>query len=122
MNSKNILLFGAGKSASVLIDYLIAESSINNWKITIADANKSLIDQKIGNHPQVLSVGLDITHHEFRQSLIATSDIVISMMPPSLHYLIADDCVQQKKSLLTRIEYLDEMATWDKKSAIKANE
>jgi saccharopine dehydrogenase-like NADP-dependent oxidoreductase len=107
MNAKNILLFGAGKSASVLIDYLIKESTINNWKITIADANKSLIDQKTGNHPQVISVGLDITHHEFRQSLIASSDIVISMMPPSLHYLIADDCVQQKKSLLTA-SYADE--------------
>ena len=39
---KNILIIGAGRSANTLIDYLLKESSINNWIITIADFNAEL--------------------------------------------------------------------------------
>ena len=46
MSAKNILLFGAGKSATVLIEYLINESIYNNWFITVADANLELIELK----------------------------------------------------------------------------
>ncbi len=98
---KKILLFGAGKSASTLIDFLIRESESNDWKITIADADKDLIDTKTKHHPNTQSIGMDITDHPNRRSLIAGADIVISMMPPALHLLIAKDCVECGKNLLT---------------------
>ena len=37
---RNILLFGAGKSASSLIKYLLDKSKIENLHLTIADLNK----------------------------------------------------------------------------------
>ena len=42
-----------------------------------------------------------------RKALIQSADIVISMMPPALHYLIALDCIEYKKDLLTA-SYVDE--------------
>ena len=39
MHHKNILLFGAGKSATVLIDYLIEVAGEHNWLLTVADGN-----------------------------------------------------------------------------------
>lgn len=98
---KNIVLFGAGKSASVLIDYLLAQSTENNWKVIVADANKKLIEEKTKLHMASEAVELDIKDEKKRRELISKSDIVISMMPPSLHILIARDCMEYGKNLLT---------------------
>ena len=104
---KTILLFGAGKSATVLIDYLIAEAEKNEWNLLIADANKEAILAKTNHSPFAEAIQLDITDDVHRPSLVAIADIVISMMPPALHFLIAKDCVQYSKHLLTA-SYLDE--------------
>ena len=107
MQTKNILLFGAGKSASVLIDFLIHAAPENNWTITIADANKELILLKTKSRPLSTAVELDIKDDQKRKALISGSDLVISMMPPALHILIAHDCIEFEKSLLTA-SYADE--------------
>jgi saccharopine dehydrogenase-like NADP-dependent oxidoreductase len=104
---KKVLLFGAGKSASALIDYLILSAEENNWDVIVADANAALIKEKTNNRPHSTSVPLDINDASKRRLLIESSDIVISMMPPSLHILIANDCLQFGKSLLTA-SYADE--------------
>ena len=104
---KNILLFGAGKSASVLIEYLTENAVENNWFITVVDADKKLIEQKTKLHPLSSAIEADITHDILRSKLIENCDLVISMMPPFLHILIAKNCVQFSKHLLTA-SYADE--------------
>ncbi len=104
---QTLLLFGAGKSATVLIDYLLQQAAINNWQIIIADADKNLIVAKTSNSPLTEAVQIDITKDEQRAALIQRADIVISMMPPALHFLVAKDCVQYGKHLLTA-SYVDE--------------
>jgi len=104
---KTILLFGAGKSATVLIDYLIAEAAANDWKIVVADADRKQVLLKTGNSPFAAAVECDITDNEHRTALIANADIIISMMPPALHFLVAQDCVNAGKHLLTA-SYIDE--------------
>ncbi len=104
---KHILLIGAGKSATVLIDYLINEAEENEWIISIADANKEMIDQKIAGRKQAIGVTLDIHDSTNRKRLISSADLVISMMPPALHILIANDCLEFGKHLLTA-SYVDE--------------
>ncbi|HMU10513.1 MAG TPA: saccharopine dehydrogenase C-terminal domain-containing protein [Ferruginibacter sp.] len=104
---KTIVLIGAGKSATVLIDYLIAESETNNWKFIIADSNRDLILAKTNNSPFAEAVQLDVLNEAQRGKLIERAHVVISMMPPALHFLIAKDCVEYRKHLLTA-SYLDD--------------
>ena len=104
---KTILLFGAGKSATVLIDYLLSEAEINSWQIIIADADKNQVLAKTNNSPLAEAVQIDITKDEQRIALIQKADIVISMMPPALHFLVAKDCVNCSKNLLTA-SYVDD--------------
>lgn len=104
---KTIALFGAGKSATVLIDYLITESKEENWKVIIADASLDTILSKTNHSPFAEVVQVDINNIEQRTTIISKVDIVISMMPPSLHILIAKDCLQLGKHLLTA-SYVDE--------------
>ncbi len=102
-----ILLFGAGKSATVLIDYLLKESETGNWTIVVADANKKLVEEKTKFHPRSQAVELDIMQEAARRELIGKASLVISMMPPALHILIAKDCIAYGKHLLTA-SYVDE--------------
>ena len=103
---KTILLFGAGKSATVLIDFLRTEAGKRGWKFLIADANREQILLKTGESPEVDAIGCDINDAAARSTLVKRADLVISMMPPALHHLIAEDCIHFGKHLLTA-SYVD---------------
>ena len=106
---KQILLFGAGKSATVLISYLLANASKEGWILTVADANLEMAREKLNNSPLGKAVSFDITDDTKRRSFISNSDIVISMLPPSLHGKVARDCLQFSRHLLTASYVDDEM-------------
>ncbi len=103
---KKILLFGAGKSATVLIDYLLQHAGAENWKLVVADANLQLALEKINHSPSGEAVSFDIRDANKRAEYISEADLVISMLPPVLHNTVAKDCLQLGKSLLTA-SYVD---------------
>src|ERR1044072_7847942 len=106
-NAKHILLFGAGKSATVLINYLKHLSKEKGWLVTVADSDLNTVQQKVGDQVNVKAVAVDVTDSDSRKNYISNADLVISLMPPQLHYLIAVDCIALKKHLLTA-SYVDE--------------
>lgn len=108
MPTKHILLLGAGKSATVVIDYLKRTVLEKQWLLTVADHDLVLVQQKLGpNHPAYRALALDICDDVSRKSLIATADVVISLMPPALHHLVALDCLELGIHLLTA-SYVDD--------------
>lgn len=106
---KKILVFGAGLSASYLIKYLLAHSKKENWQITVADQSLPLVLSKIKNHERAVAAELNIQDKGKRQSLIEKHHLVVSLMPPSLHLLIAKDCLKFKKHLVTASYLTPEM-------------
>ena len=98
---KQIVLFGAGKSATCLIDYLIKETIENSWQLTVADGNLEAAKSKTANAINANAVSIDVEKDFERKKLIGKADIVISLLPPSLHFLVANDCVEMNKNLLT---------------------
>lgn len=103
---KDILLFGAGKSATVLIDYLLKAAEEEIWQVTVVDANLELALSKVHHSPLGRAVSFDIMDESQRAKYIGESSLVISLMPPALHHLIAKDCIRFKKDLLTA-SYID---------------
>lgn len=83
------------------------EASNHTWKVIIADADKEQVLTKTNHSPFAEAAALDVTNDAARSALIERADLVISMMPPALHYLVAQDCVTHSKHLLTA-SYLDE--------------
>ncbi|HBB58038.1 MAG TPA: saccharopine dehydrogenase, partial [Chitinophagaceae bacterium] len=45
---KTILLFGAGKSSSVLIEYLLRQAPQHGFSLRVIDADASLANAKVG--------------------------------------------------------------------------
>ncbi|TAL44124.1 MAG: saccharopine dehydrogenase, partial [Chitinophagaceae bacterium] len=112
---KKILLFGAGKSATVLIDYLLANAQKENlpagqagWFVTVVDADLKLAQLKIGLSAHGKAVSFDINNAEERNRYIRDADIVISLLPPTLHVIAAKSCVENYKNLLTA-SYVDDV-------------
>jgi saccharopine dehydrogenase-like NADP-dependent oxidoreductase len=104
---KQVLLFGAGKSATVLIDYLLSNAEKEGWYLTVVDADIQAAQNKVGDSAFGNAVAFDISDEDTRTSYISKADIVISLMPPALHFLIAKDCLRFGKNLLTA-SYVDE--------------
>ncbi len=98
---KHIVLFGAGKSATCLIDFLLKELLLNNWKLTVCDSNLALAQLKIGSTENACALSVLVENNEERNRIIQSANIVISLLPPELHFLIAKDCVAYNKNLLT---------------------
>ena len=96
---QTILLFGAGKSATVLIDYLLEHSVLEDWKLIVIDADLSLAKSKTGHSSRATAVSFDINNADERATHIRNADIVISLLPPALHYLVAKDCLKYGKNL-----------------------
>lgn len=108
MSSVNqVVLFGAGKSTGVLIDYLKKIATLHQWQMVIADHDLASAQQKVGNHPFIKAKQININDADARQALVSSAEVVISMLPHALHYLVAQDCIAFSKHLLTA-SYIDE--------------
>jgi len=104
---KSIVLFGAGKSATCLIEFLTGICTEKNWKLTIADADAEALKKKLIPSRFVVPVQVNVESTDERNLLIKSADLIISLLPPALHILIAKDCVSNNKNLLTA-SYVDE--------------
>lgn len=89
-----ILIIGAGRSATSLIEYLLHNSVQFDWKITVADVDVHLAQEKINNHPNGTPLSFDIRNEEQRRFVIGQHDMVISMLPATMHGDVARDCVE----------------------------
>ena len=104
---KQVLVFGAGKSSTALIEYFLVNAVAENWHLTVVDASLQNAREKMGDSSHGTALSFDIRDDEKRRSVIARADVVVSLMPPSLHILIAKDCLAKKKNLLTA-SYVDD--------------
>ena len=113
---KKILVIGAGRSAVTLIKYLLDNAKSNNWMVIVADYSEELAKSAVVEHEQGKAIFFDVNNAEQREEEIKNTDIVISMLPASLHVVVAEDCVRLKKNLVTasyvsaQISGLDEAA------------
>jgi len=117
---ENILILGAGRSSSSLINYLLEQAGDQNWNIVVADISKELALQKIKGYKQAEAIGFDIGNHEERSAHFGKSDLVISMLPPTLHILAAKECLLQNKNLITA-SYLSQEIKELEKEVIEKN-
>lgn len=115
-----ILIFGAGKSATYLIEYLSKCCDENKWELIVCDADLALAQSKIEGSKTAKAISKDVSNDIERRSLVKQADIVISMLPPHLHFLVAQDCLLYSKHLLTA-SYVDDQIKSLKKEISKKN-
>ena len=116
---RNILIIGAGRSASSLIQYLLNKSTKEKLHLIIGDLSLELAKRKTNNHPNATAIALDINNVAQRQAEIQKAAIVISMLPAHMHIEVAKDCVMFKKNMVTASYISDAMQSLN--AEVKAN-
>lgn len=106
---KKILVIGAGLSSSYLIKYLTNEAKANNWHITVADNNAEVATRKIADSANASAMALNASDTTALDKAIQEHDLVISLLPPTMHVPVARICVAQGKHLVTASYVSDEM-------------
>ncbi len=114
---KNILLFGAGRSASTLIDYLLNLCKKKSWTLAIGDVDPQIAAQKGNGIARTFK--FDVKDEEHLLSEIGKSDLVISMLPARFHQRVANACLQQGKHLVTASYVTPEMRAIDEQVKAK---
>lgn len=110
---RNILIIGAGRSASSLIQYLLNKSEAENLHLTIGDLSLELAQRKTNNHKNTTAIAFDIFDETQRNIEIRKADIVISMLPAHMHIEVAKDCIRYKKHMVTASYVSDAMQALD---------
>ena len=116
---REILIIGAGRSASSLIQYLLDKSTTENLAITIADMSIVAAQKYTEGQPNARAILLDVFNQKERQAAVQGADLVISMLPARFHMEVAKDCVTYGKHLVTASYISDEMQALDSKVKAK---
>lgn len=114
---RKILVIGAGKSTSYLLDYFLEKADTENLHITIADLNPAGLPEAVRRHSSTTILALDISREAERKAAVGGADIVVSMLPAHLHITIARDCLELGRHLVTASYVSKEMKAMD--SAVK---
>lgn len=97
-----MLIIGAGRSSTVLIDYLKKYSRKATVQLTIADASLAQAEERIGSPTEhIKACALDIFDEQQLKEAVAKADVVISIVPAAFHIQVAKVCLLYKKHMLS---------------------
>ncbi|NQV14249.1 saccharopine dehydrogenase NADP-binding domain-containing protein, partial [bacterium] len=105
-----ILILGAGLVSQPIIDYLFDNI---NFSLTVADIQKENAIKAINNNPRGRAVALDVNDTDHLSQLISGSDLVVSMLPLTLHGIVASHCIEHGKSMVNASYVSPEMRALD---------
>jgi saccharopine dehydrogenase (NADP+, L-glutamate forming) len=103
------LLLGAGLVSGPLVRYLL-ERGI---QLTIADQVKSKADALTKGHAKASTLGWTIDDVAGLDTLVAEHDLAISLLPASMHPVVAGACLKHRKHMVTASYVSPAMRTLD---------
>lgn len=115
--AKSILVLGAGRSSSALISYLIGHSKKHDLVITVGDVSLEAAQERVGT--QATAIHFDIMDMNRSRLAIQSADVVISMIPASLHPQVARICLSLNKHLLTASYVSEEMKSFHEEAVAR---
>ncbi|MBC5775220.1 saccharopine dehydrogenase NADP-binding domain-containing protein [Pontibacter sp. KCTC 32443] len=98
---KNILLLGAGRSASSLIAYLLQHAPTESWHIRIGDIVVNHLHPIVDELSFAEAIVFDVHDDAQREAEVKQADLVISLLPAMFHIEVAKECLKQEKHLIT---------------------
>ncbi|MBE7639480.1 saccharopine dehydrogenase [Salegentibacter sp. BLCTC] len=110
---KEILIIGAGKSTSVLIEHLLSKTETEDLFLKIGDIDLENAKKACKDKNHCKAFHLDVFNAEARENAVKNADIVISMLPARFHIEVAKACVKFKKNMVTASYISKEMKALD---------
>lgn len=101
------MVLGAGYVSAPLVEYLHRDKRIG---IVVGSQLKDEADALASKYPGVESIFLNVLDRpDTLRELIASADVVVSLLPYSLHHVIAKTCIDTRTHLVTASYVNDEV-------------
>ncbi|KAM6926547.1 alpha-aminoadipic semialdehyde synthase, mitochondrial [Lycodopsis pacificus] len=96
---KRVLLLGSGYVSGPIVEYLTRDEKT---QVTVASVLLKQAEELAAKYPNTIPIMLDVSSQEGHlDSLVKDHDLVISMLPYTLHPLIAKHCIRRKVNMVT---------------------
>lgn len=114
---KNILLLGAGRSASTLINYLVTTCEQKSWSLAIGDVAPEIAAEKAQGKARTFK--FDASDTAQLTAEVSAADLTISMLPAKFHLQVAEACLAAGKHLVTASYVTPEMKAMNEEAEAK---
>src|ERR1700741_819679 len=111
---RSIVVLGAGRSSSALINYLLEYGVNQKISVVVGDVFEAAAQSRIGNHPSGRPVRFDIRDTAQSSATVSQADVVVSLLPANYHPVVAQLCLEHRKHLVTASYVSDGMKALDK--------
>ncbi|XP_034232619.1 alpha-aminoadipic semialdehyde synthase, mitochondrial isoform X2 [Thrips palmi] len=97
--AQRALVLGAGYVSAPVIEYLNRDKNV---AVTVASSLKDEADKLAAKYPGVKPVILDVmSRPDNLRDLVEEADVVVSLLPYTLHHVVAEACVDTKTNMVT---------------------
>lgn len=98
---QNVLVLGAGQSATCLIRYLLDNAREHGWFVTVGDRDQELAAKAVDGHPSGDAITFDINDNELRTNQIARADLVVNLLPNTFQPMVAHSCLHHGRHMIS---------------------
>jgi alpha-aminoadipic semialdehyde synthase len=102
-----VLVLGSGMVAPPLVHYL---SRFNGLHVTVASNDVESAERIVKGRRSSVAIQLDVADRTELRNLVRAHDVVVSLLPPSMHVDVARLCIAERRHLVTTSYVSDEMA------------
>ncbi|CAE6438833.1 unnamed protein product [Rhizoctonia solani] len=96
--NKRVLLLGSGMVAKPAVDVFLGREDI---RLVVASNNLAEATALARSHDRAEAVQFDVSDQQRMAELISGADVVVSLLPASLHTQVAENCIKYQKHLVT---------------------
>lgn len=97
--TKQVLVLGAGHVSGPLIEYLSQQDGVH---VKVVSASENELKRVCENCEGLSTALADFSDDQSSlETLVGKSDLVISLLPYSMHPMVAKICIEQRKNMLT---------------------
>jgi len=94
---KKVLILGAGMVAKPIVEYLLKL----DIPVTVADLFVHKAEELTKKYKLGIAVGLKVEDDKDLDLLIASHDLIVSLLPYAYHVKVATFCIKHKKNMVT---------------------
>jgi saccharopine dehydrogenase (NADP+, L-glutamate forming)/spermidine synthase len=95
---KKVLVLGAGLVSRPLVRYLLDQP---DFEVMVASRTVSKADALVEGHPRGKTTALLADDTAKLAKLVSEHDLAVSLLPASLHPVVADLCIKHRKHMVT---------------------
>lgn len=97
--SQQVVVLGAGYVSAPLVEYLHRDANV---RLVVASQLKDEADVLAQRYPGVEPVFLNVLDRsDTLHDMVKSANVVVSLLPSSLHHVIAKACIETKTHLVT---------------------